>query len=64
VSEASADNYAAINAGIALARLVGRALKLSGVANGSFKVCVENRSAGSLSEAVILNFAVLKATNT
>ena len=28
---------------------------------GSFKVCVENRSAGSLSEALVLNFAVAKA---
>jgi hypothetical protein len=34
---------------------------ISGVAAGSFKVCVENRSAGSLSEALVLNYAVLKA---
>jgi hypothetical protein len=34
---------------------------VSAVGAGSFKVCVENRSAGSLSEALVLNFAVLKA---
>ncbi len=34
---------------------------VSAVAAGSFKVCVENRSAGSLSEALVLNFAVVKA---
>lgn len=34
---------------------------VSGVAAGSFKVCVENRSAGSLSEALVLNFAIVKA---
>jgi hypothetical protein len=34
---------------------------ISGVAAGSFKVCVENRSAGSLSEALAFNFAVIKA---
>jgi hypothetical protein len=34
---------------------------ISAVAAGSFKVCVENRSAGSLSEALVLNFAVIKA---
>jgi hypothetical protein len=31
------------------------------VAAGSFVVAVENRSAGSLSEALVFNFAVLKA---
>lgn len=36
---------------------------VSGVAAGSFKVAIENRSAGSLSEALVLNFAVLKAVN-
>jgi hypothetical protein len=34
---------------------------ISAVAGGSFKVCVENRSAGSLSEALVFNFAVIKA---
>ena len=34
---------------------------VSAVTAGSFKVCVENRSAGSLSEALVLNFAVVKA---
>jgi hypothetical protein len=37
---------------------------ISGVANGSFKICVENRTAGSLSEAPIFNFAVVKASNS
>ncbi len=36
---------------------------ISGVAAGSFKVAVENRSGGSLSEALILNFAVTKAVS-
>lgn len=35
--------------------------RISAVAAGSFKICVENRSAGSLSEALVLNFAVVKA---
>jgi hypothetical protein len=34
---------------------------ISQVSAGSFKVCVENRSAGSLSEALVFNFAVVKA---
>jgi hypothetical protein len=37
---------------------------ISGVATGSFKITLLNRSAGSLSEGVIFNFAVVKATNT
>ena len=37
---------------------------VSGVATGSFKITLLNRSAGSLSEGVIFNFAVVKATNT
>lgn len=36
---------------------------ISAIAAGSFKVCVENRSAGSLSEALIFNFAIVKAVN-
>jgi len=36
---------------------------ISGIAAGSFKTSVENRSAGSLSEALVLNFAVVKAVN-
>jgi hypothetical protein len=36
---------------------------VSGVAAGSFKVSVENRSGGSLSEALVLNFAVVKAVS-
>jgi hypothetical protein len=36
---------------------------VSGVVAGSFKICVENRSAGSLSEAPTLTFAVVKAVN-
>jgi hypothetical protein len=34
---------------------------VSAISAGSFKVCLENRSAGSLSEALVLNFAVKKA---
>lgn len=34
---------------------------VSGVAAGSFKICIENRSGGSLSEALVFNYAVLKA---
>jgi len=34
------------------------------VAAGSFVVCVENRSAGSLSEALVLNFNVFKGANS
>jgi hypothetical protein len=34
---------------------------VSAVAAGSFKVCIENRSAGSLAEALVLNFTVTKA---
>jgi len=33
------------------------------VAAGSFQVSIENRSAGSLSEALVLNFAVVKASS-
>jgi hypothetical protein len=36
---------------------------ISGIAAGSFKVTVENRSGGSLSEALVFAFAVLKAVN-
>ena len=36
---------------------------ISAVAAGSFKVAVENRSGGSLSEALILSFAITKAVN-
>ena len=36
---------------------------VDGVAAGSFKVTVENRSGGSLSEALVFNFAVLKAVS-
>ena len=32
-----------------------------GVAAGSFKIVIENRSAGSLSEALTFNLAVIKA---
>jgi hypothetical protein len=34
---------------------------ISAVAANSFKVCVENRSAGGLSEALVFNFATVKA---
>lgn len=34
---------------------------VGGVGNGSFSIVLENFSAGSLSQAVVLNFAVLKA---
>lgn len=34
---------------------------IEAVAAGSFKITVENRSAGSLSEALVFNFAVVKA---
>jgi hypothetical protein len=34
------------------------------VAAGSFTVTVENRSAGSLSEALVLNFAVIKGATS
>jgi hypothetical protein len=36
---------------------------VSRLSAGSFRICVENRSAGSLSEALVLNFAVVKAVN-
>jgi len=36
---------------------------VEGVAAGSFKIVVENRSGGALSEALVFNFAVLKAVN-
>ena len=36
---------------------------VEGIAAGSFKIVVENRSAGALAEALVLNFAVLKAVN-
>ena len=36
---------------------------VSAVAAGSFKITVENRSGGSLSEELVLNFAVLKAVS-
>jgi hypothetical protein len=36
---------------------------VSAVAAGSFKIVVENRSGGSLSEALVLTFAVLKAVS-
>lgn len=36
---------------------------ISAVAAGSFKVAVENRSAGALGEALVLSFALLKAVN-
>lgn len=36
---------------------------VSSVAAGSFSICVENRSAAALGEALVLNFAVLKATS-
>jgi hypothetical protein len=34
---------------------------VEGVAAGSFKIVIENRSAGALAEALVFNFAVLKA---
>jgi len=37
---------------------------IEGIAAGSFKIVVENRSAGSLSEALILSFAVVKAVTS
>jgi hypothetical protein len=36
---------------------------VEGVAAGSFKIMVENRSAGALAEALTFNFAALKAVN-
>lgn len=37
---------------------------VEGVAAGSFKVVIENRSAGSLSEALVFNFQVIKGSIT
>jgi len=34
---------------------------VEGIAAGSFKIVVENRSGGALAEALLFNFAVLKA---
>jgi hypothetical protein len=34
---------------------------VEGIAAGSFKIVIENRSAGALAEALVFNFAVLKA---
>ena len=36
---------------------------VEGVAAGSFKIAVENRSGGALAEALVFNFAVLKAVS-
>ena len=33
------------------------------IAAGSFKIVIENRSGGALAEALVFNFAVLKAVN-
>jgi hypothetical protein len=34
---------------------------VTAVANGSFTITIENRTAGTLSEALVFNFAVIKA---
>ena len=39
------------------------AVVVSAVALGSFKVTISNLSAGSLSEALVINFAIIKAVN-
>ena len=39
-------------------------VSVGAVANGSFSVTLSNASAGSLSEAVVYNFAVIRATNS
>jgi hypothetical protein len=36
---------------------------VEGIAAGSFKIVLENRSAGALGEALVFNFALLKAVN-
>jgi hypothetical protein len=36
---------------------------IEAVANGSFTIAIENRSAGALAEALLFNFALLKAVN-
>ena len=36
---------------------------VEGLAAGSFKIVIENRSGGALGEALVFNFAVLKAVN-
>jgi hypothetical protein len=36
---------------------------VEGIAAGSFKIVIENRSGGALAEALVFNFAVLKAVN-
>ena len=37
---------------------------IEGVAAGSFKIVIENRSAGALAEALVFNFAVIKAVSS
>jgi hypothetical protein len=37
-------------------------LQVEAVANGSANICVTNRSSGSLSEAIVINFAVIKGS--
>jgi len=36
---------------------------VEGIAAGSFKIVVENRSGGALAEALVFNFGILKAVN-
>jgi hypothetical protein len=36
---------------------------VEGIANGSFKIVIENRSGGSLAEVLVFNFAVVKAVS-
>lgn len=37
--------------------------RIAGVGNGTFKITVENRSGGSLSEALVFNYAIIKGAN-
>jgi hypothetical protein len=39
------------------------AVTVDAVANGSFRVSLSNQSAGNLSEAIVYNFAVIKAVS-
>jgi hypothetical protein len=38
-------------------------ITVDAVANGSFRVALGNQSAGSLSEAVVYNYAIIRASN-
>jgi hypothetical protein len=62
-SEVVATDTVNLNWGSGAAASTAYRYWVSGVAAGSFKICVENRSGGSLSEALVLNFAVLKAVS-